>query len=189
MTEEGGTILAGASDSRHSDEWEWVRGARQGDHSSFEQLYRLYSGTVYGLCLRLSRRPQEAEEMTQEAFVRAWERLDTFQQPGHFGAWIKRVAVNLTISARRTRARQGEPLPLFEDYAVTGDALADPNAGARVDLEKAIGALPDGARTVFVLHDIHGYRHREIAEMTGIAQGTAKAQLHRARKRLRELLR
>jgi len=182
------TILTEASDPRQASEWSLVRRAQEGDRSSFEQLYRMHAGSVYALCLRLSRKPQEAEEMTQEVFVRAWEKLERFRSPGHFAAWLKRVAVNLTITARRTVARRGEPQPLFEEYGVPGDDCGERISGARVDLEKAIAALPGGARTVFVLHDIHGYRHGEIAEMTGTAMGTTKAQLHRARKRLREYL-
>lgn len=182
------TILTAASDPRQASEWRLVRRAQEGDRSSFEQLYRMHAGSIYALCLRLSRKPQEAEEMTQEVFVRAWERLERFRSPGHFAAWLKRVAVNLTITARRTVARRGEPQPLFEEYGVPGDDRGVRISGARVDLEKAIAALPGGARTVFVLHDIHGYRHGEIAEMTGTAMGTTKAQLHRARKRLREYL-
>jgi len=182
------TILTEPSDSREPSEWKLVRRAQEGDRSSFEQLYRMHAGSVYGLCLRLSRKPQEAEDLTQEVFVRAWENLETFRTPGHFAAWTKRVAVNLTITARRTVARRGEPQPLFEDCAVSGEGREERFSGARVDLEKAIAALPGGARTVFVLHDIHGFRHGEIAEMTGTAMGTTKAQLHRARKRLREYL-
>ena len=177
-----------ASDSRDTSEWRLVRRAQEGDRSSFEQLYRLHAGSVYCLCLRLSRKPQEAEDLTQEVFVRAWEKLETFRTPGHFAAWIRRVAVNLTITARRTVARRGEPQPLFEDYAVPGESREEGLSGARLDLDKAIAALPSGARTVFVLHDIHGFRHGEIAEMTGTAMGTTKAQLHRARRRLREYL-
>ena len=185
---EDDTILTEASDPRQASEWSLVRRAQEGDRSSFEQLYRIHAGSVYALCLRMSRKPQEAEEMTQEVFVRAWEKLERFRSPGHFAAWLKRVAVNLTITARRTVARRGEPQPLFEEYGVPGDDRGERISGARVDLEKAIAALPGGARTVFVLHDIHGYRHGEIAEMTGTAMGTTKAQLHRARKRLREYL-
>lgn len=182
------TILTEASDPGQASEWGLVRRAQKGDRSSFERLYRMHAGGVYGLCLRLTRKPQEAEDMTQEVFVRAWEKLESFRAPGHFPAWLKRVAVNLTITARRTVARRGEPQPLFEDYAVPEEDRGSPTSGARMDLEKAIAALPGGARTVFVLHDIHGYRHSEIAEMTGTAQGTTKAQLHRARRRLRETL-
>jgi RNA polymerase sigma-70 factor (ECF subfamily) len=182
------TILTEASDPGQANEWSLVRRAQEGDRSSFEQLYRMYAGNIYALCLRLSRKPQEAEDTTQEVFVRAWEKLESFRSPGHFAAWLKRVAVNLTITSRRTVARRGEPQPLFEEYGVPGDDRGARNSGARVDLEKAIAALPGGARTVFVLHDIHGYRHGEIAEMTGTAMGTTKAQLHRARKRLREYL-
>jgi len=180
--------LTEASDPRQASEWELVRRAQAGDRSSFEQLYRMHAGRVDALCLRLSRKPQEAEDMTQEVFVRAWEKLERFRAPGHFGAWLKRVAVNLTITSRRTVARRGEPQPLFEDVVAPGDERGTWVSGAQFDLEKAIAALPNGARTVFVLHDIHGYRHGEIAEMTGTAMGTTKAQLHRARKRLREYL-
>lgn len=179
--------LAEAGGIFGDDEWGLVREAQNGDRSSFESLYRLHSGRVHALCLRLCGRVEEAEELTQEVFVRAWKNMDTFKEPGHFRAWLSRVAVNLVMTGRRTLARRGNPLPLDETIRPRGSP--DPvHPGSRVDLDRAIATLPDRSRTVLVLHDIYGYRHEEIAAMTGSAVGTSKAQLHRARRRLREVL-
>ncbi len=179
--------LAEAGGIFGDEEWSLVREAQKGDRASFESLYRLHSGRVHALCLRLCGRAEEAEELTQEVFVRAWRNMGTFREPGHFRAWLTRVAVNLVMTARRTLARRGNPLPL--DETTRRHSAPDPAPpGARVDLERAISTLPDRSRTVLVLHDIYGFRHEEIAAMTGSAVGTSKAQLHRARRRLREVL-
>ena len=170
------------------DESTLVRRAQQGDPVPFERLYRQHVGRVYGLCLRLTGKAPDAEEMTQEVFVRAWQHLDSFKGQSHFTAWLHRVAVNLARNEWRTRARRGVPRE-WDDEAPGPDASeSGPEPGVRMDLEQAIKTLPPGARQVFVLHDVHGYRHHEISEMTGLAVGTTKAQLHRARKRLRLLM-
>ena len=174
--------------STEPDVWGLVQKARQGDARSFELLYRQHVGRVHGLCLRLTGAESDAEEMTQEVFVRAWQNIDRFRNQSHFPAWLHRVAVNLARNEWRTRARRGRPQELDEECP-DGQAPG-PRAvpGLRVDLETAIGQLPPGAREVFLLHDVHGYRHDEIAAMKDLAVGTTKAQLHRARKRLREVL-
>jgi len=184
---EDGAILAEARGDAGAGEWSLVRAAQKGDRASFEQLYRLHEGRIRALCSRLSGSADAAEEFTQEVFVRAWQNLDTFRTPGHFPAWLTRVAVNLVMTERRTLARRGTPLSLDEESrprAVTGP----PRAGLRVDLDGAIAALPEKARAVLVLHDIHGFKHREIADIMGSAVGTSKVLLHRARQRLRETL-
>jgi RNA polymerase sigma-70 factor (ECF subfamily) len=124
--------------------------------------------------------------MTQEVFLRAWQKLDGFRGSEHFGAWLHRVAVNLVLNERRRWVRRNTPEVI--DRLESDETQPDEAPGDRVDLERAIAALPDGARTVLVLHDIHGYRHDEIADMTGRAVGTTKAQLHRARQRLRKVI-
>jgi RNA polymerase sigma-70 factor (ECF subfamily) len=155
---------------------------------AFEELYRAHVGRVYAVCLRICGRPAVAEELTQEAFVRAWQRLGSFRGESAFSTWLHPVAVNVALSAqrrRRTRDRwekEEEPPP---DKA----RVPPPDSERRLDLESALHELPEGARTVFVLHDVEGYKHVEIAEMTGIAPGTSKAQLHRARQLLRGMLR
>lgn len=165
-----------------------VQRAQAGDVPAFEQLYRDHVGRVYALCLRLSGDVARAEELTQDVFVRAWEKLESFRGESAFGTWLHRLAVNVVLGERRSEGRRAARL--VEDEAAMSSAPT-PRAsepGARLDLERAIAALPPGARTVFVLHEVEGYGHGEIAEMTGRAEGTCKALLHRARKLLRETL-
>lgn len=170
---------------------EAVERARSGDVTAFEALYREHAGRVYAVCLRMTADPVRAEEHTQEAFVKAWKSLDRFEGRSAFGSWLHRLAVNVVLDAKRAEKRRaGQPWPEADesDDGSLPLAAAAADHEARLDLERAIAALPAGARTAFVLHDIEGYRHREIAEMTGTAEGTWKAQLHRARKLLREAL-
>ena len=165
-----------------------VRRAQSGEEAAFEALYRAHAGRVFALCLRLSGDRTRAVELVQDVFVRCWERLGSFRGESAFGSWLYRLAVNLVWMANRgDRRREARVLPVEDPQALerSGDATT---AGVSVDLERAIGSLPDGAREVFVLYDIEGYRHEEIARMTGIAVGTSKAQLFRARRLLREKL-
>lgn len=162
--------------------------ARSGDESAFEALYREHAGRVYALCLRLSGDPGRAAELTQDVFVRCWEKLGTFRGESAFGSWLYRLAVNVVWMANRgDRRREDRVLPVAEP-----DAHERPETSAAhglgIDLERAIATLPEGAREVFVLYEIEGYRHEDIARMTGIAIGTSKAQLFRARRLLRERL-
>ena len=163
-----------------------VRRARRGEMEAFEELYRLHLGRVYALCRRLSGDPARAEDLTQGVFVRVWQRLDSFRGDGSLAGWVRRVALNVALGYLRSPERRELPRETVEP------ATAAPAAGAapdlRRDLEAAIGRLPSRARTVFVLHDVEGYRHAEIARLTGRAVGTCKAQLHRARRLLREML-
>src|SRR5437867_2799210 len=157
-----------------------------GDRCAFERLYRRHVGRVHGLAWRLMGR-DEAEEITQDVFVRAWERLATFRGEAAFGTWLYRLAVNLIMSRRAwlgtRRARY------IADEVALETAPARPAAtDAGLDFESAIGKLPPGARTVFVLHDVEGYRHEEIAALLEVTTGTTKAQLHRARMMLRRHL-
>lgn len=165
-----------------------VERARQGDTAAFEQLYRDNVRRIYALCMRMTGNPEEAEELTQEAFIRAWERLGTFRGDAAFSTWMHRLAANVVLGHRRSEARRRDRVVGQEDLSYHRDRVERAHKGARVDLEEAIAELPDGAREIFVLYDIEGYRHKEIAEMLGIATGTTKAQLHRARKLLREAL-
>ena len=171
-----------------TDEHELVARASAGDLGAFEELYRHSVSRVYALCMRLVADPGRAEELTQEAFVRAWEKLDSFRGDSAFATWLHRLTVNVVFSALRSRGRREsreEPL----------DTPSGPRAGERrdpvgaIDLERAIASLPPRARMVFVLHDVEGYRHREIAALAGITEGASKAHLHRARRRLQEALR
>ena len=164
--------------------------AASGDRRAFERLYRLHLGRVYSLCVRMVNDRARAEELTQDVFVRAWEKLHLFRGEAAFGTWLHRMTVNVVLNARKTDGRQRSR---FDDDDDDGDGIAAlparPHApGDRMDLEAAIGKLPKGARRVFILHDVEGYKHEEIAEMLGVTTGATKAQLHRARLLLREAL-
>jgi len=171
-------------------ETQWVDKARAGDQLAFEKLYRSHCDRIYGLCWRMCGGDRAlAEDMVQEAFVRAWNKLHLFKGESKFGTWLHRLAVNVVLSDRRIRVKRLQREQTFGDdieRVQVGDR--DVFAGLRKDLEAAIAGLPERARTVLVLYDIEGYQHNEIAEMTGMAVGSSKAQLHRARKMVQEIL-
>jgi len=170
------------------DEQTLLARTREGDTAAFEQLYRIHVGRVYALCLRITGNTAEAEDLTQEAFVRAWRKLTSFRGESAFSTWLHRLTVNLALTNRRSHARRVARVVTSSDLAaIERPAMAAAPAPA-LDLEQAIAKLPDGARRVFVLHDVEGYRHQEIADMMGLAVGTTKAQLHRARRLLKEAL-
>jgi RNA polymerase sigma-70 factor (ECF subfamily) len=180
-----------------------VERAQTGDVDAFEHIYRTEVGRVYALCLRMTADAGRARELTQSVFVRAWDRLGSFRGDSQLSSWLHRIAVNEVLVEARTDRRRRARVVLADDELVSD---ADRESGAsddaprsigftrpddtetRIDLERAIAGLPPGARTVFVLHDIEGYRHEEISRMTGSAEGTLRAQLHRARKLLMEAL-
>lgn len=165
-----------------------ARRAQLGDEAAFESLYREHAGRVYALCLRLSGDRTRAGELTQDVFVRCWEQLKSFRGDSAFGTWLYRLAVNVVWTANRgDRRREARVLPV-ERPDVLEKPRDAPAVGLSLDLEQAIASLPEGAREVFVLFDVEGYAHEEIARMTGIAVGTSKAQLFRARRLLRERL-
>ena len=165
-----------------------IRRAQQGDADAFEAVYREHAGRIYALCLRMSGDAQAAKELVQDAFVRAWEKLDTFRGESAFSSWLHRLAVNVVLMDRRARARRAEDsLDDDEDPAPVAAAIAR-SPELRMDLEQAIAALPRMARQVFVLFDVEGYSHAEIGTMLGIADGTSKAHLFRARGLLKEML-
>lgn len=166
---------------------ETVRRAQQGDSAAFRTLYETHVGRVYAVCLRLAGSSAEATEHTQDVFVRAWERLGTFRGESAFSTWLHRLAVNEVLQTRRAAGRRSARVH-FTDEPERLERAPGPAAAPNPDLERAMAELPKGARTVFVLHDVEGYQHDEIARLTGIAEGTSKAQLHRARRLLREAL-
>ena len=171
-------------------EKQWVDKARAGDQLAFEKLYRSHCDRIYGLCWRMCGGDRAlAEDMVQEAFVRAWNKLHLFKGESKFGTWLHRLAVNVVLSDRRIRVKRIQREQEFDDN-VERVQVGDRNvfAGLRKDLEAAISGLPERARTVLVLYDIEGYQHNEIAELTGMAVGSSKAQLHRARKMVQEIL-
>lgn len=166
-----------------------VRWAQRGDHNAFETLYRQHSKRVFALCRRLSGNAVLAEDLCQEVFVRAWKGLPSFKEEARFSTWIHSVAVNVVLGHHRwalsRRDYGGDPIETVAPGLLSTTGGQSPTA---VDLERAIDHLPDGARLVFVMHDVEGYSHREIAASTGVAEGTSKAHLHRARRLLREYL-
>jgi RNA polymerase sigma-70 factor, ECF subfamily len=162
--------------------------ARNGHVPSFEALYRAHAPRVYALCLRMAGDPVQAEEWAQEAWIRAWERLPGFRGESAFTTWLHRLTVNLILDRRRGDQRWARRFESVGEYAPFEGSTSTNEAhpGVRMDLERAVATLPEGARTVFLLYDVEGYRHQEIADRLGVAEGTVKAQLHRARKMLRE---
>lgn len=170
-----------------------VARAAAGDRNAFERLYRRHVNRVFSLCARMVSDRARAEELTQDVFVRAWEKLHLFRGESSFGTWLHRLTVNLVLNARKSDSRQRARYEENDEESDGMDALPGvvgmPLApGDMLDLEDAITRLPPGARRVFVLHDVEGYKHEEIAEMLGVTSGATKAQLHRARLLLREAL-
>lgn len=160
--------------------------AASGDGAAFERIYRRHVARIHSLARRMLD-PDQADEATQDVFVRAWEKLHTFRGEAAFGTWLHRLAVNVFLGRRGALGRQRErftanPAPLDHVAGRT----AEPGIG--LDLERAMARLPEGSRRVFVLHDVEGYRHEEIAALLGVAEGTSKSQLHRARMALRQHL-
>ena len=183
----------------HDHDRELARRASSGDDAAFEQLYRAHSGRVHALCLRMSGSRERAVELTQDVFVHVWERLASFRGDSALSSWIYRLTVNLILSNARTD--RGRPTHEVKEEPV-GEERPEQSAPSErergsvrpasvldaVHLERAIAGLPPGARTVFVHHGVEGYKHDEIAKLTGTAEGTCRAQLHRARKLLMEAL-
>lgn len=165
--------------------------AARGDRRAFERLYRAHVDKVFTLCARMVGERMRAEELTQDVFVRAWEKLDQFRGDSAFGTWLHRMAVNVVLNDRqaenRRRDRHYDGVEDM-DHLSHGDVRAIPVPGLSMDLEAAIALLPPGAKKVFVLHDVEGYTHEEIAGMLGVTAGGCKAQLHRARMLMREAL-
>lgn len=162
--------------------------ARDGDLDAFEALYRTHVGRTYALALRMLGDVLEAEEVTQDIWVRAWKRLDSFRGESSFTTWLHRLAVNCALDHLRSlKRREARSISLDHPSALARSVPRD-CAEDRLELERALAGLPEGARTVFVLHEVEGMKCREVAELTGTAVGTVKAQLHRARQLLRERL-
>jgi RNA polymerase sigma-70 factor (ECF subfamily) len=176
-------LVDAAPDAERAD----IAAAAAGDRRAFERLYRTHGPRVFALCLRMTADRVLAEELVQDVFVKAWQKLDTFRGDAAFGTWLHRVAVNIVLSRRK---QDGVHRGRTSDHEDSLDAApAQPvSVGDRLDLEAAIAALPAGARRIFVLHDVEGYTHEEIGDLLGITSGGSKAQLHRARMLLREAL-
>jgi RNA polymerase sigma-70 factor (ECF subfamily) len=159
-----------------------VARARQRDARAFEELYRLHHRRVYALALRMTANVSSAEEVTQEAFVRAWEALPSFRGESSFSTWMHGLTVHVVLRHERTERRRTARVEATDDLGRFGAEALGARPETSLGLERAVAALPEGARRVLVLHDVEGYRHAEISRLLGIAVGTVKAQLHRARK-------
>ncbi len=165
-----------------------IAAAQRGDAAAFGRLYHASAGRVMALCLRLTGDRPTAEELMQDAYVRAWERLPSFRAESAFSTWMHRVTVNAFLQTQRAANRRTTREEVVEEIEALPAAAAGGDPGDGIDLERAIATLPTGARTAFVLHDIEGFKHEEIAALSGIAPATVRAQLHRARRLLMEAL-
>lgn len=164
-----------------------VRRAADGDHAAFERLYREHVGRIHALCIRMVS-DDVAEDLTQEVFIRAWSKLGTFKGDSKFGTWLHRLAINHVLSRRETLRRRQSHRAYGEGLLTSLAAPVRRSSGHAMDLERAIGELPERARDVFVLYDVEGYSHDEIAQTLGVSVGTSKSQLHRARMLMRKQL-
>ena len=169
-----------------TDEEAWIRQAKEADAQAFEALYRLHVDKVYGLCLRMTGNVSEAEDCTQEAFILAWNKLAKFRGDSAFSTWLHRIAVNAVLGRIRKSKREHDRIQAVADAQPV--RVTSEDTGELRDLAEAIDRLPEGARHVFVLHAVYGYSHDEAAGMLGIASGTSKAQMHRARRLLAQQL-
>lgn len=168
-----------------------VARAAAGDRQAFERVYRTHVRRVFSICVRMCGERGRAEDLTQDVFVRVWEKLPQFRGESAFSTWLHRLAVNVALNDRKVEGRErsrAAPADDDEDAEQSYGAAAPPSHADRMDLEAAIALLPPRARRVFVLHDVEGFRHEEIADLMGITSGGSKAQLHRARLLLREAL-
>lgn len=178
--------------ARRDAEVALVERCRRGDLGAFEELYRLHAGRLYSVALRLVGNAADAEDLLQEIFLAAHRRLDTFRGESALGTWLYRLGTNLCLDYLRSRTgRSRQVTDALDDEAALMDTssvtLAEQTV-TRMDLERALARLPEGCRAAFVLHDIEGLEHREVAEVLGVAEGTSKSQVHKARLKLRALL-
>ena len=169
-----------------------VLAAQRGDGAAFASLYDAHVGRVFALCLRMSADRVLAEELVQDVFVRVWQRLNQFRNESSFGTWLHRVAVNTVLESGRSGSRRRLRVQIAADFANIETEFDGPakmsDVHDKVDLDSAAATLPAGARAVWALHDVEGYGHAEIGQMLGIAEGTSKAHLFRARRLLRQRL-
>ncbi|MBP6443434.1 MAG: RNA polymerase sigma factor [Gemmatimonadales bacterium] len=163
-----------------------AKAAAGGDEGAFERLYRRHVAKIHTLVRRMAG-DDLADDLTQDVFIRAWQKLPTFRAESAFSTWLHRLAVNVVLS--RHRSGQSERKWIQDDELALGQAAGhSPHPAVAMDLESAIGRLPDGSRQVFILHDVEGWTHEEIADRLGLVVGTSKSQLSRARAALRRML-
>jgi RNA polymerase sigma-70 factor, ECF subfamily len=174
-----------------------IRLAQQGDAAAFERIYRRYSRRVYSLCLRIVKNDSEAEDLTQDAFLLLFRKIHTFRGESKFSTWLHRLTINLALMGLRKKRYPEVPLdatldPDEEDYwslqELGGPDLRLSGAVDHINLSRAIEQLPEGYKEMFILHDVEGYEHHEIAKVLGCSTGNCKSQLYKARVRLRKLL-
>ncbi|MBI1739825.1 MAG: sigma-70 family RNA polymerase sigma factor [Acidobacteriales bacterium] len=176
-------------------EAEAIERAKQGDEAAFEVLYHLHKRRVYSLCLRMVSNPAQAEDLAQEAFLQLFRKISTFRGESAFSTWLHRMTVNVVLMNLR---KKGLPLVSLEETIESDEETPRKELGApdvkltgsidRLQLQRAIDRLPPGYKTVFVLHDVEGFEHNEIAQMAGCSIGNSKSQLHKARLKLRDYL-
>lgn len=185
-------VVPAAAGPSRSEELALVERCRAGDLAAFETIYRTHAGRLYSVACRVLGNPTDAEDLLQEIFLAAHRKLETFRGESALGTWLYRLAMNLCLDHLRSRAtRSGQVTDALDDeYGLDdkGSRRLAERTVARMDLERAMAQLPEGCRTAFVLHDVEGLEHREIAEVLGIAEGTSKSQVHKARMRLRAML-
>ena len=187
------TVHPSAPGGTRSAELRLVERCRQGELGAFEELYRQHSARLFSLALRMLGNPADAEDQLQEIFLSAHRKLESFRGEAALGTWLYRLAMNQLLDYVRSRAaRTGQLTDGLDDATVLADTgghrLAE-RAIDRIDLERALAELPDGCRAAFLLHDVEGLEHKEVSDVLGIAEGTSKSQVHKARLRLRGLLR
>ena len=185
-------IATPAAAPSRADELALVERCLAGDLAAFETIYRTHSGRLFSVACRVVGNPTDAEDLLQEIFLAAHRKLESFRGDAALGTWLYRLAMNLCLDHLRSRAtRSGQVTDaLDEEYGLadTGSRRLAERTVAKMDLERALAQLPDGCRTAFVLHDVEGLEHREVAAALGIAEGTSKSQVHTARMRLRAML-
>ena len=179
-------VMATADTDAFTDESALIEQAQRSNARAFEALYRLHIDKVYGICLRMTGNVSEAEDCAQEAFIQAWNKLEKFRGDSAFSTWLHRIAVNSVLGRMRKSKREQDRIMAVTESAPPTVTTAD--TGDMRDLSEAVDRLPQGARHVFVLHAVYGYSHDETGEMLGIAAGTSKAQLHRAKRLLAQQL-
>ena len=179
-------VMATVNENAQAAEKALIKKAQRSDARAFEALYKLHIDRVYGICLRMTGNVSEAEDCAQEAFIQAWNKMDKFRGDSAFSTWLHRIAVNSVLGRIRKAKREQDRITAVSDTASPTVAMGE--TGELKDLSEAVNRLPEGARNVFVLHAIYGYSHDEAGEMLGIATGTSKAQLHRAKRLLAQQL-
>jgi len=179
------TMTTATTDVR-ADERALIKQAQRADARAFEALYKMHIDRVYGICLRMTGNVSEAEDCAQDAFIQAWNKMDKFRGDSAFSTWLHRIAVNSVLSRIRKAKREQDRITAVSDTGVATVTTGD--TGELRDLSEAVDRLPEGARNVFVLHAIYGYSHDETGQMLGIATGTSKAQLHRAKRLMAQQL-